>query len=157
MSEATQRFLPAHRNTLPVQAWPEFWRRFRGFIADIRVQFAGLVAAPTVLACLYYGVIASPQFVSRTEYIVRGLDAHRSSGLAALLNTFGLSRAADETSAIESFLKSREVLEKLNVRVDLRAIYGVARADALSRFPRFWEGNTKSLKILPMGPFSHPD
>ena len=46
------------------------------------------------------------------------------SGLAALLNTFGVSRAADEISAIESFLKSREVLEKLNARIDLRAVYG---------------------------------
>jgi capsular polysaccharide transport system permease protein len=142
MSEATNRFLPPYRNASPAPASAEFWAPLRTFIADVRVQFAGLVAAPTLLACIYYGLIAAPQFVSHTEYIVRGVDAHRSSGLAALLNTFGLSRAADEMSAIESFLKSREVLEKLNARVDLRTIYGVASADALSRFPRIWERDT---------------
>ena len=112
---------------------------FRALAADMRVRFMALVVAPTLLASLYFGMIAAPQFVSHTEYLVRGVDSHRSSGLSALLNTFGLSRAADETSAIESFLKSREVLEKLDARVDLRAVYGAATADDLSRFPRFWE------------------
>ena len=69
------------------------------------MQFSALVAAPTLAAAIYFGLIAAPQYVSHTEYIVRGVDAQRASGLAALLNTFGVSRAADETSAIESFLQ----------------------------------------------------
>jgi capsular polysaccharide transport system permease protein len=122
-----------------VAAPANLWQRAVALASDARARFLVLVAAPTAAAALYYGLVAAPQYVSRTEYIVRGVDAHRSSGLAQLLNTFGVSRAADETSAIESFLKSREVLERLNARVDLRAAYGAAAADRLSRFPRPWE------------------
>ena len=117
----------------------QLWRVARLLVANVRVQFLALVAAPTLAATLYYGLIAAPQYVSHTEYIVRGVDAHHAMGLAALLNTFGVSRAADEASAIESFLQSREVLERLNSHVDLRAVYGAGAADWLSRFPRLWE------------------
>ena len=137
MTEAYPRYLPP--DPIPVAAPTQAWRLAVAWAADVRAQFLALVLAPTVVTALYFGLMAAPQFVSHTEYIVRGVDAQRSSGLAALLNTFGVSRAADETSAIESFLKSREVLEKLNARVDLRAAFGSAAADWFSRFPRPWE------------------
>ncbi len=139
MSEVYQRYLPPDPNGLPVAAPLQLWRRAILLAADVRLRFVALVVAPTAASALYFGLLAAPQYVSQTEYVVRGVDAHHSTGLSALLNTFGVSRAADETSAIESFLKSRDVLEKLNARVDLRAVYGSDAADWLSRFPRFWE------------------
>jgi capsular polysaccharide transport system permease protein len=139
MSEVYQRYLPPDPNGLPVAAPLQLWRRAIALAADVRAQFVALVVAPTIVASLYYGLIAAPQYVSTTEYVVRGVDAHHASGIAALLNTFGVSRAADETSAIESFLKSRDVLERINARIDLRAVYGSSAADWLARFPRFWE------------------
>ena len=139
MTEAFQRYLPPDPNGLPVAAPLQAWRAALALVGDVRAQFTAMVVVPTAVAMLYFGLIAAPQFVAHTEYIVRGVDAQRSSGLAALFNTFGVSRAADETSAIESFLKSREVLERLNARVDLRSAYGSTAADWFSRFPRFWE------------------
>ncbi len=139
MTEIYQRYLPPDPEGLPVSAPAQLWRQALTLAGDVRARFVGLVAVPTAIAALYYGLIAAPQYVSATEYLVRGVDAHRSSGLTALLNTFGVSRAADETSAIESFLKSHELIEKLNARVDLRAAYGSRAADWISRFPRFWE------------------
>jgi capsular polysaccharide transport system permease protein len=136
MSEVFQHYLPPEPRGLPGTA---AWRRAAALAGDARARFLALVAAPTLVAAFYYGLIAAPQFVSHTEYIVRGVDEHRASGLSALLNTFGVSRAADEISAIESFLKSREVLGRLDANLDLRAIYGAPAADRLSRFPRFWE------------------
>lgn len=139
MSEVYQRYLPPDPGGLPVAAPVQYWRRAVALVSNVRAQFLALVVAPTILAALYYGLLAAPRYVSTTEYVVRGVDAHHASGLASLLNTFGVSRAADETSAIESFLKSREVLERLNTQIDLRAIYGSHAADWFSRFPRFWE------------------
>ena len=138
MSEAFPRYLP------PSSALPAglSWRHALVLAGQAHVQFLALVVVPTVLAAIYFGLFAAPQFVSHSEYIVRGVDAHRSGGLAQLLNTFGVSRAADETSAIESFLKSREVIGRINSRVDLRAIYSSRDADWFSRFPRFWERDT---------------
>ena len=139
MSEVYQRYLPPDPNGLPVAAPLQLWRRAVALAGDVRAQFAALVVAPTIAASFYFGLVAAPQYVSTTEYVVRGVDAHHASGLAALLNTFGVSRAADETSAIESFLKSRDVLERLNARIDLRAVYGSPAADWFARFPHFWE------------------
>jgi capsular polysaccharide transport system permease protein len=139
MSEVYQRYLPPDPGRLPVAAPAHLWRRAVALAGNVRAQFMALVVAPTVVASLYYGLIAAPQYVSTTEYVVRGVDAHHASGLASLLNTFGVSRAADETSAIESFLKSREVLGRINTHIDLPAIYGSHAADWFSRFPRFWE------------------
>ena len=139
MSEVYQRYLPPDRNGPPVAAPLLLWRRAVAIVANVRTQFVALVVAPTIVASLYYGLIAAPQYVSQTAYVVRGVDAHHASGLASLLNTFGVSRAADETSAIETFLKSRDVLARLNARIDLRAVYGSHAADWFSRFPHFWE------------------
>jgi capsular polysaccharide transport system permease protein len=62
--------------------------------------------------------------------------------LASLLSTFGVSSTVDDTSAIETFLKSRDALQQLGERANLREIYGRADADFLSRYPRFWEDDT---------------
>jgi capsular polysaccharide transport system permease protein len=139
MTEVYQRLISQEPQAIPVAPPLRLWRHAVSLVADPRARFVALVAAPTSVAALYYALLAAPQYVSHTEYIVRGVDEHRASGVSALLNTFGVSRAADEISAIESFLKSREVLEKLNARTNLRAVYGSPAADWLSRFPRFWE------------------
>ena len=141
MSEAFPRYLPP-ASALQAGGPGQAWRQALTFVSLPHVQFVALVAVPTLMASLYFGLWAAPQYVSHSEYIVRGVDAHRSGGLAQLLNTFGVSRAADETSAIESFLKSREVIARINSRVDLRAAYSAKEADWLQRFPRFWERDT---------------
>lgn len=136
MSEAFPRYLPPSVGPLTPA---RLWRTALTLAGQAHVQFLAFVAVPTALAALYFGLIAAPQFVSHSEYIVRGVDAHHSGGLAQLLNTFGVSRAADETSAVESFLKSRGVIENVNAHVDLRKAYGSHEADVFSRFPRLWE------------------
>jgi len=142
MSEAFPRYLPPIAGAIRSRGPAQLWHDARSLAGQAHVQFVAIVAIPTMLAGIYFGLVAAPQFVSHSEYIVRGVDAHRSGGLAALLNTFGVSRAADETSAIESFLKSREVIEKINAHIDLRATYGAHEADWFSRFPRLWERDT---------------
>jgi capsular polysaccharide transport system permease protein len=120
--------------------WLRQWRRGRAYLRDLRLQFIVLVAIPTLLSALYFGLIATKRYVSHAEYIVRGVNAHQSSGIGALLTTIGISRAADDTSVIESFIKSREALGQLSERVNLREIYGRPEADFFSRFPWPWEG-----------------
>ncbi len=142
MSEAFPRYLPPLAGAIRSKGPAQLWRDALALASQAHVQFLAIVVAPTLLAAFYFGLFAAPQFVSHSEYIVRGVDAHRSGGLAQLLNTFGVSRAADETSAIESFLKSREVIEKINSRINLRTTYGAQEADWFSRFPRIWERDT---------------
>ena len=109
---------------------------------DVRKQFLVFVALPTALAAVYYGAVASDLYVSHVEYLVRGTNTHQGGGLNALLNNIGLSRAADDASAVESFVQSRSAIEKLDSQVDLRAAFSPPGADFLARFPRPWQSGT---------------
>ena len=98
-----------------------------------------LVAIPTILASTYYGLIASDRYVSHVQYLVRGVNTRQAGGLGALLTTIGISRTADDTSAVQAFIQSRAAIEKLNEMMNLREIYGSPGADFLARYPRPWE------------------
>jgi capsular polysaccharide transport system permease protein len=126
----------------PASKWFGWWIAARERIGDLRVQFTTIVVVPTILASIYYGLIAADLYVSRAQYLVRGVDSHKSAGLGAILNTFGISRAADDTSAIESFIQSREAIQKLGETVDLRELFGRREADFWARYPRAWQKPT---------------
>jgi capsular polysaccharide transport system permease protein len=119
-------------------ALSRFWDALRRPMADVRLQFLVLVFVPTIVASVYYGLIASDQYVSHAKYIVRGVQSQHAGGIGALLNTFGISRTADDTSAIESFMQSRAAIEKVAAIINLREVYGRPEADFVSRYPQFW-------------------
>jgi len=52
-----------------------------------RYAFVLLVLVPTLLVLGYQLLVASPQYVSRTAYLIRGIESERPSatGLGALL------------------------------------------------------------------------
>ena len=126
----------------PAQGVAKFYDPLAASVVDIRFQFLVLVVLPTILATIYYGLIASDLYVSRVEYIVRGVNSHQMGGFAALLSNIGISRTADDTSAVQSFIQSRAAIERLNATVDLRNVYGAPGADFLARYPRAWETNS---------------
>jgi capsular polysaccharide transport system permease protein len=134
--------IPALENKAPSAFWLRWLRAGLSRVGDLRIQFVALVVIPTLLSMCYFGLVATKRYVSHAEYIVRGVNAHSSTGLGAILSTMGISRAADDTSVIESFIKSREAIRQLDQRLDLRKIYGRSEADFLSRYPWPWERDT---------------
>lgn len=107
-----------------------------------RILFGIVVVLPTVVGAIYYGLIASKKYVSEAQYIVRGVSNHQTTGLTALLTTFGISRTADDTYAIQNFMQSRDAVRQLEERLPLRAIFSRASADFIARFPHFWRGDS---------------
>lgn len=137
--------LHSPRLTGPSNAWRRAWRILGGIrwgAIPIRTQFIVIVLVPTVLAIAFYGVIASKRYVSEAEYIVRGVTARHTSGLDAILSSFGISRAADDTSAIQDFMRSRDAIQQVMDRLPLREIYSRPEADLISRFLRFGRKDT---------------
>lgn len=108
----------------------------------IRMLFGIIVILPTAAGAIYYGGIASKRYVSEAQYHVRGVTNHQSTGLSALLSTFGISRAADDTFAIQNFMQSRDAVRLLEERLPLRAMFSRAGADFIARFPHFWRGGS---------------
>lgn len=107
-----------------------------------RWAFVLIVVVPTVLSALYYGLIASDRFVSEAQYVVRGVTTQRATGLDILFRTFGISRAVDDTHAVQNYLLSRDAVRALEPKVKLREIFSSEASDRLSRFPRLWRDNS---------------
>lgn len=108
----------------------------------MRILFGIVVILPTMVAAIYFGLIASKQYVSEAQYIVRGISNHQSTGLTALLTTFGISRTADDTFAIQEFMRSRDAVRLLEERLPLRAMFSRPGVDIAARFPHFWRGDS---------------
>ncbi len=101
-----------------------------------------LVAAPTLAAIAYFGVLASKRYVSEGDFIVRGMSSRRASGLEMLFRTFGISRAIDDANAVQSYMLSRDAVRALEKRLPLREIFSRREVDRFARFPRFWRDDS---------------
>ncbi len=105
-----------------------------------RIIFCAVVVIPTLLAILFYGLIASPRYVSETRFIVRSMSSRPITGIDVLFRTFGLAKTADDSYAIEKYLVSRDAVRDLLSRgIDLKAAFTRNEADFLSKYPYFWQ------------------
>lgn len=105
--------------------------------------FVVVFLLPTMLAALYYGLIASDRYVSEAQFIVRGVNTQQLGGLSVLLRTFGIDRSNDDAYAIQDYIESRDAVEDLSDTIDLRAVFGPPDADYFSRFGTILTGQTQ--------------
>lgn len=109
-----------------------------------RVMWIVFVMLPSILALVYYGVIASERYVSEARFVIHTASKPTGvlGGLTALLQLAGLERSQDDAFAVRDYLASRDALRELNIRLPLRPRYGVADADFVARFPSVFYGQT---------------
>lgn len=102
------------------------------------------VLLPTVLAIIYYGLIASPIYVSQSSFVVKspGQKTPPTLSLASIVQTTGLSGGQEQTKEIVKYIESRNALADLQKQTDIRAKYAGRGADFLSRFPAPWRDDT---------------
>ncbi len=108
--------------------------------------FLLLVILPTLLVLLYQLLIASPQYESRTEYMIRGLqpEPRAAGGLTELLGG-AQGVTAREAGAIKDYLLSPDALAALGTRgIDVTALYNRKDADIFSRL-RFAQPRAETL------------
>lgn len=106
------------------------------------------VMLPTLLGAIYYAAIASDQYVSEAQFIVRS-PGHSSNvnPLSSLLQSTGVGRAEDDTFAVNNYMQSRDALAELVKDSHLRAVFARPEADFLARFPH-WPASNQSLERL---------
>lgn len=113
-----------------------------------RRWFVIFVIVPTLLAALYYGLIASDIYISESRFVIKSPDQKRSqmSTLANLVQTTGLSGGQEQASEVLTFVRSRDALRALEKDADVRGKFSAPQADILSRFPKpFSNGSFESL------------
>jgi capsular polysaccharide transport system permease protein len=105
-----------------------FYRRFN-------IIFLLTVALPTLLAGLYYGLVASDVYISESRFVVRSPERGPVGGLDSLLSVTGISPSNDDTYLVVDYILSRDVLRELDQQLKLRDAYGAEDIDFLNRFP----------------------
>lgn len=103
-----------------------------------RRWFMLLVALPTLLAMIYYGLVASDIYISESRFVIKSPDQKRgqTSTLANLVQTTGLSGGQEQTNEVLTYVRSRDALKALEKNVDVRDKFSTSQADMLSRFPQ---------------------
>lgn len=106
--------------------------------------FTVCVLAPSLIASLYWGVIASDIYVSESRFVIKAPERQKTSAsaLGSLLQTTGLGSGAEQSSEIIGYLRSRNALSDLAARKDVRGAFGSSEADFLSRFPTLLQDNS---------------
>jgi capsular polysaccharide transport system permease protein len=93
------------------------------------------VLLPTLLAGIYYGIVAADQFAVETRFAVRGTNSSSSSDLLGAFS--GISQTGstvNDAYILIDFMQSREMLDKLEAKIGIRRIFSRPEADYLSRF-----------------------
>ena len=107
-------------------------------------MFLFFVALPTLLAMIYYGLIASDVYTSESRYIVRTQAKQAPTGLASLLvGGDGGGLSGNAMSAVAEYAISRDAMNALNDKGKLEAIYSRPDIDVFDRLTVFGGPTTK--------------
>ena len=99
-------------------------------------SFILLVALPVLVASVYLGLIASPQYASEARFAVRGGERTPFESTSALSFLTGMPQAqrVQDSLILYEYLRGRGVVEDLDREVHLRRLLGNPNADYFSRF-----------------------
>ena len=91
------------------------------------------VLLPTAIALIYFGLIASDQYVSESHFVVRSPEKQPPMGFGAVLSSVaGFSKSLDDTYSIHDYIRSRDAMLEIDKAIDLRSAYG--SSDWFGRF-----------------------
>ena len=109
--------------------------------------FLATVVVPTVLAAIYYGLIASDIYISESRFVVRSPQRQMQTGLlSTFLQGTGFSRAQDDAYSVNDYILSRDALKELNDRLALAKAFSNSSIDFLHRFPTLdWDDSFEAL------------
>jgi capsular polysaccharide transport system permease protein len=95
---------------------------------------------PSILAVIYYGLIAANQYESEARFVVRSAARPDMSSTLSFLVQLGLARSQDDSFIVQDFIGSRDAVDQLKVRLPLLRIYGHDSADFLAGYPSLLYG-----------------
>lgn len=110
-------------------------------------SFLIIVVAPIALAAWYLQARAADQYISRAGFSVRAQEPVTQMGLFEGLGAIGNSAATD-TDILNAFIRSQEMVELIDARLDLRSRFSLPSNDPVFAFDaaapvedlaRFWQ------------------
>ena len=92
------------------------------------------VAVPTVVATVYFGLMASDVYISESRIVVRSPEKQVATGLGALLKGAGFSRAQDDSYTVRDYVLSRDALKEIDGALAVGKAFSSTTVDRVSRF-----------------------
>ncbi len=93
-----------------------------------------VVGVPTLLAVIYFGLLASDVYVSESRFAIRSAKSGAAvSGLAAILSSPIVSSSSSESMVVIDYARSQDMLKSVSSELDVRAHFSQPDVDWLSR------------------------
>jgi capsular polysaccharide transport system permease protein len=113
------------------------------WVSRVPWLFMVVVAAPTLLTCVYYLFIASPLYVSDARFVVRSHSQEMTSPLTPVIQGFlGGGGGVTDAYEVQEYMVSRDAVGDLERSQNLRALLARPGGDFLARFPRPFESRS---------------
>jgi capsular polysaccharide transport system permease protein len=135
--------LPDAAGTLDATGWSGPVPAPGGFVARLRRSarrnaFKLTVVLPTLLAALYLGVLATPQYDSEARFLIRGRSASPVvPGLGEMLQGSGFRTSQEDAMGIRDYLQSHDAVGALRQKLPLVDMFRRPEADIIARL--WWE------------------
>jgi len=94
-----------------------------------------VVVVPTMIALLYFELIAHDIYISESQFVVRNPNRQAIGGIGSLLQGTGLSPGNDDIYSVQDFILSRDALERIEQQLQLRSSFAPHDVDLINRFP----------------------
>lgn len=109
----------------------------RGGLPPALSWFLLVVALPTLLAAIYYGLIASDIYVAEARFAIRTSGQTPSVGLIeSFIGSSGMSGSSDDARIVRDYILSRDMLEELDRRMNLRKHFEAVTIDWIARLDK---------------------
>ena len=106
-------------------------RRRRRKSVALAARLAVFVLLPTILAGIYYYLIATPFYSTRAEFVIQQADS-AATGLGGLLKGSSFATSQDSI-AVQGYLQSQDAMIRLDADKGFRAHFSQPQIDRLQR------------------------
>jgi len=93
-----------------------------------------VVVAPTIIAIIYFGFIASDVYISESGFVVRSPEKQASTALGMVLKGAGFTSNQNDAYTVQEYILSRDALQALNDEFSIGKSFSDPNVDLFSRF-----------------------
>ncbi|MGD9804204.1 MAG: capsule biosynthesis protein [Hyphomicrobiaceae bacterium] len=98
-------------------------------------SFLIVVALPTLLAGVYYALIAADRYEAVSQFVIRSPSNTTTSQIASLVQGSTIVRSSDDAFIVQAYLASRDIVRTLVDTAELGARLARPEADFFWRYP----------------------
>lgn len=131
--EVTPVEVPSTLRTTALPPMPQRARRAR-FGGGLAASALLVIGLPTILAILYYGFMATSQYVTTFQFAVRGPS--QAAGRTMSTAMTGTTAMSPDAFVVTDYINSPQAISDVEQRMDLRSIFAKPGIDFWSRLPQ---------------------